>query len=173
MCNAKKSEVKNIQILTFIILIFTLTGYSQNKLTEKMEWLTTKIEYEGLPLYLRIPNYKNIWQFKNKYQNLVCITHHFDSIKENVLPTSDYNKSLTDFDKETIDILNDNGIIFLVETYDGARMYWFYAINIELVEKAFEKLKINHSDKKIELDISKDSEWNLITEYPVKLYKNE
>jgi len=40
-----------------------------------MEWLTTELEYEGLPLYLRIPNYKNIWQFKKDYENPLWRKH--------------------------------------------------------------------------------------------------
>lgn len=138
-----------------------------------MEWLTTKTEYEGFPLYLRIPNYDNIWQFKSRFQNLILITHHFDKVTENGLPTSDYNKTLIDFDEETVNLITDNGIIFLIETYGGARNYWFYDKDKEHTIKAFEILKNQHQHKNIELEISHDPEWNFITDYPVKLYKSE
>jgi len=138
-----------------------------------MEWLTTNTEYDGLPLYLRFPNYKDIWQYKSKYPKLICITHEFESVKDNGLPTSDYNKSLIDFDGEVVSLFdqNKNGIVILVETYGGARNYWFYTVDQEVANKAFEKLKNRNQDKKLELDSKNDSNWGFLTSYPVELYK--
>ncbi|WP_298903836.1 DUF695 domain-containing protein [uncultured Psychroserpens sp.] len=140
-----------------------------------MEWLTTKTEYDGLPLYLRLPNYKNVWEFRVKYPQLVCITHMFDSVKDNGLPADEYNKSLMDFDREIVNLFdpNKNGIVFLVETYGGARNYWFYITDSKFFFNVFEELKIKHSDKKLELDYQNDSHWNFIKDYPIKLYKPE
>ncbi|MGY4385874.1 hypothetical protein ACVWYN_002922 [Pedobacter sp. UYP24] len=135
-----------------------------------MEWLTTETEYEGFPLYLRVPKYKNIWLFKSNNQNRVCITHNFDKVKENGLPSPEYNKTLSDFDDETVNLLIDNGIIFLVETYGGARNYWYYVKDSKQAIQAFDLLKNNHSDKQLEFDISNDSEWDFLDEYPIKLY---
>lgn len=135
-----------------------------------MEWLTNQTEYEGLPLYLRIPNYDNIWQFKSRYHNLIRITHQFDKVKDNGLPTSDYNKTLIDFDGEIVNLLMDNGIIFLIETYGGARNYWFYDRDSENTIEAIKRLKDQHRDKRIKFEISHDPEWNFIAEYPVALF---
>ena len=161
--------------LVLLFLTFISVSFSQNKTTEEMEWLTTETEYDGLPLYLRLPNYKNIWEYKSKYPKLICITHEFDSVKENGLPTAEYNESLIDFDGEVVTLFdrNKNGIVFLVETYGGARNYWFYITDSKFFFKIFENLKNKHSDKKLELDYRTDSEWNFIKNYPVKLYKSE
>ena len=41
------------------------------------------------------------------------------------------------------------------------------------MKKTFVIFKNKHPDKKLKLNISKDSDWNFIKEYPIKLYKNE
>ena len=138
-----------------------------------MKWLTSKTEYEGLPLYLRIPDYKDIWQFNVTSPYLICITHDFDKVKANGLPESDYNRTLIDFDEQIVNLLTGFGIIFLVETYGGVRNYWFYARETEPAIEAFENLKDNHNDKKMLFEISKDPEWNFIKDYPIRLYVSE
>ncbi|TVZ22651.1 uncharacterized protein DUF695 [Dokdonia sp. Hel_I_63] len=139
-----------------------------------MEWLTTETEYDGLPLYLRLPNYKNVWEYKSKYPKLICITHEFDSVKDNGLATAEYNEPLIDFDGEVVNLFDPNksGIVILVETYGGARNYWFYITDPKFFFNTFEELKSKHSDKKLELDYRNDSDWSFIKDYPVKLYKS-
>lgn len=140
-----------------------------------MEWQTTRTEYEGLPLYLRIPNYKNIWEYKSKYTELINITHEFESTKDNGLPTSDYNKSIMDFDLEVINIFEDEencGIIFLVETCGGERNYWFYGEDSKAISKLFDELKSKYPDKKIKLDCQNNTDWSFLKDYPIQLYKN-
>jgi len=161
--------------LTLLFLTFTLVAFTQNKPIKEMEWLTTETVYDGLPLYLRLPNYTNVWEYKPKYPKLICITHVFDSVKENGLPTAEYNESLIDFDVEVVNLfdLKKNGIVFLVETYGGARNYWFYITDSKFFFKTFDDLKNKHPDKKLELDYRTDSEWSFIKEYPVKLYELE
>jgi hypothetical protein len=163
------------KILTLLFLTFSVVSFSQNNTIEEMEWLTTKTEYDGLPLYLRLPNYKNVWNYKSRYTKLICITHEFDSVKDNGLPTAEYNESLIDFDEEVVSLFDPskNGIVFLVETYGGTRNYWFYITDSKFFFDAFEELKAKHSDKKLELDYQDDSEWNFIKDYPVKLYESE
>lgn len=138
-----------------------------------MEWSTLQTEYEGLPLYLRKPNYKNIYEYKAKYPELICITHEFDNVKDNGLPTSEYNKSLIDFDNEVVNIFQgkNNGIIFLVETYGGTRNYWFFGENSESISSLFNDLKNKYSENKLELDCQNHSDWTFLEEYPVTLYK--
>ncbi|TPG35497.1 DUF695 domain-containing protein [Flavobacterium pectinovorum] len=168
-----KSKIRKIFILLFVTI--TTASFCQNKTIEKMEWLTTRTEYEGLPLYLRIPNYKNIWEYKSKYPVLISITLEFESIKDNGLPTSDYNKSLMDFDLEVINIFEGEncGIIFLIETYGGERNYWFYGEDSKTISNLFNELKSKYSDKKIKLDYQNNADWSFINDYPVQLYKNQ
>lgn len=138
-----------------------------------MEWLTTQTEYEGIPLLLRIPNYKNIWEYQSQYSQLISITHIFDIVKENGLPTSEYNKSLFDFGNEVVNIFQgkNNGIIFLIETYGGARNYWFFGEDSEFISSLFNDLKNKHSEKKLELDCQNHSDWKFLEDYPVPIHK--
>lgn len=140
-----------------------------------MEWLTTETEYDGLPLYLRLPNYKNVWEYKSKYPKLICIKHEFNRVKNNGLATAEYNESLIDFDGEVVNLFDPNksGIVILVETYGGARNYWFYITDPKFFFNTFEELKSKHSDKKLELDYRNDSDWSFIKDYPVELYKSQ
>ena len=118
-------------ILSQFLITFALTTYGQSENMEEMEWLTSETEYEGLPLYLRFPNYANIWTYKEKYPKLICVTHNFENVKDSGLPTTDYNASLIDFDGEVVNLFqpDKNGIVILVETYGGSRNYWFYILD--------------------------------------------
>lgn len=140
-----------------------------------MEWLTTKIEYDGLPLYLRLPNYDDVWEYQSKYSKLVNITHELDSVTNNGLPTTEYNESLHDFDNEVIHLFEpkNNGVLVLVETFGGARNYWFYTTNSKFFCKQFEELQNKHCDKKLKLHHQNDPDWGFVKAYPVKLYETK
>lgn len=157
----------------FTLYLFIILVVFACQLKEKeMKWFTKEEEYEGDPLYLRRPDYNDICRYKEKYTKLLCLTHSLDSVKSNGLPTSDYNESLIDFDGEAIDLLDekDEGIVFLIETYGGARNYWFYCSpSVDLTTK-FNKFKLNHSDKKLEFTLRSDKDWGFIEQYPYKLY---
>jgi phage regulator Rha-like protein len=95
-----------------------------------------------------------------------------NSVNNNGLPTEEYNQLLIDFDNDAVNLFdrNKNGIVFLVETYEGERNYWFYIVDSKFFFKSFEELKKKHSDKKLELDFRNDIDWNFIKDYPVELY---
>lgn len=95
-----------------------------------MTWSTSEIEYEGLPLLLRRPDYPNIWKFKGKFTQIVTVEHLLEKVKQNGLPNRVYNKSLADFDNYMCTLLDHtgNGIIFLIETFAGKRNYYYYTL---------------------------------------------
>ena len=174
MCNAVKIDMNRNRtaFVLSILIIVSLTSCFEIDKNSEMKWLTIRKEYEGNPLYLRKPNHQNIWTKKNYYSKLVCITHTFDSVKSNGLPTGDYNSSLIDFDGEIVELFkqDDNGIIFLIETYGGERNYWFYVKETCDSNLKFEKLKKHHQNKKLEISTRDDEQWNFIKDYPFKLY---
>lgn len=138
----------------------------------ELGWLTTNTVYEGSPLYLRLPDYKDVWDFQSIHNILVCITHNLDSVTENGLPTTDYNASLIDFDREVVNLYKqkDEGIIILVETFRGTRNYWFYVNEQIRFNLKFKELKMKHHKKSLELSNRKDSNWSFIKKYPIELY---
>ncbi len=161
-----------LKILLIAFGLFTITSCGQNKTQKEMKWLTTETEYEGFPLYLRLPDYKNIWGFKDKYPNLFCITHKLDKVKNNGVPESDYNLSLIDFDGDLVNLFDNDkeGIIVLIETFGGERNYWYYiSSEIDPISKV-KNIKKKYPSNMIETDFRADSDWGFIKKYPIKLY---
>ncbi len=136
-----------------------------------MTWSTSEIEYEGLPLLLRKPDHENIWRFKDKLTKLVSIEHHLDTVTSDGLPEKKYNSKLSDFDHYMCSLFDksNDGIIFLIETYSGKRIYYYYTsptFNIEpLIETTKHKFKLT-----LEGWTQDDTGWGFLDEYPVKLF---
>ncbi|GEM_PF-2054928 len=157
----------------FLFLMLALSAWSQPYDLETMEWVTLETEYEGLPLFLRHPNYEDIWKFQFEYTQLFCISHELDKVTDNGLPTEAYNESLFDFDSEVIHLFDPNayGTLFLIETYGGSRHYWFYITPSKALFPKFYELQAKHPDKKLDFDYRPDSNWDFIKNYPFELYK--
>jgi len=161
-----------MKILLISFGLFTIISCGQNKTKKEMKWLTTETKNEGFPLYLRLPDYENIWSFKDKYSNLFCITHKLDKVKDNGLPESDYNLSLIDFDGDLADLFDNDkeGIIILIETFGGARNYWYYISSKIDYKTKVDNIRKKYPSNKIETDFRADLDWGFIKKYPVKLY---
>lgn len=162
----------NLKILLSVLGLIAITSYGQNKIKKEMKWLTTETIYDGLPLYLRLPDYENVWSFKDNYSNLFCITHKLDKVKDNGLPKYDYNLSLMDFDGDLANLFDNEkeGIIVLIETYGGARNYWYYISSKIDYKTKVENISKKYPSNKIETDFRADLDWGFIKKYPIKLY---
>ena len=137
-----------------------------------MKWNSSDMIYDGLPLYLRKPDYKNVWIYQDTYPTLFCITHKLEKVKQNGLPEADYNKSLSDFDHYLCELFDGDkqGIIFLIETFGGQRNYWYYTksetdhkIYVDLIERKF-------GQNSIEFWSQLNPDWDFIKSYPFNLY---
>ena len=162
----------NLKILLIAFGFFTITSCGQNTTKKEMKWLTTETKYEGFPLYLRLPDYKNVWSYKDKYSNLFCITHKLEKVKDNGLPESDYNLSLIDFDGDLSDLFDNDkeGITILIETFGGERNYWYYISSKVDYESKVDNISKKFPSNKIETNFRDDKDWGFIKKYPVKLY---
>jgi len=138
----------------------------------EQKWLTKKIEYEGFPLYLRKPDYQDIFIYRDKFPNVLHVTHNLKEVKSNGLPESDYNESLFEFDGQMCNIFDtkDKGIIFLIETFAGKRHYYYFISDSADYEKGIEKVKRDNPDLDIEIHSYADKEWGFLKDYPTKLY---
>jgi len=127
-------------------------------------WRITDTLFEGLPLHLRRPDFENILLFKNTHSILARIQHNFDFVKNNGLPTAEYNDSLIDFDGEVVHLFEkeEDGIIFLIETYGCSRTYWFYVNDESLFKNQFEKLQKKNKEKDLESSFQKDLKWKFL-----------
>jgi hypothetical protein len=135
-------------------------------------WLTTKIEHEGFPLYLRKPDYSNIFIYINKFPRLLCVTQKLKKVTSNGLPESDYNMSLIDFDEQMTNLFdNENdGLIFLIETFGGDRSYYYFISESVDYEGRIKDLNNNYRDIELEVRSQTDKDWGFLKEYPTKLY---
>ncbi|MEQ8766700.1 MAG: DUF695 domain-containing protein [Planctomycetota bacterium] len=88
------------------------------------DWLGSTVEYEGLPLALRVrPGIESSFE---TFPDLGELTHLLSDVKPNGLPRPDYNKSLMDFDEAVHELLEANalGKMMIVETFGGRRAYY-------------------------------------------------
>jgi hypothetical protein len=138
----------------------------------EQKWLTKKIEYEGFPLYLRKPDYQDIFVYQDNFPNVFHVTQNLKDVKSNGLPESDYNESLSEFDGQMCKLFDkrDEGIIFLVETFAGKRHYYYFISVSADYEKRIEKIKRENPDVDIETDSYADKDWGFLKDYPTKLY---
>ena len=138
----------------------------------EQKWLTTKIEHEGFPLYLRKPDYQDIFSYQDNLPNVLRVTHELKEVKNNGLPESDYNMSLIDFDGQMCKLFDekDEGLIFLIETFAGKRHYYYFISDTADYKKRIQKVKRDNPDIEVEIDSYADKDWGFLKEYPKKLY---
>lgn len=170
--NMKKNYLK---ILIIFSTFLTIISCEQKKEIKEMKWLTTETKYDGFPLMLRFPDYKNIWDYKEKFPNLFCITHKLEKVKNNGLPESDYNWTLMDFDKDLIHLFDDEkeGKIIVIETYGGERNYWYYVTSEVNYKSKIRSIQKKYLTNKMEPYFKEDKNWEFLKGYPVKLYENK
>ena len=169
MVGLVKNRFSNFGLLFIGILICSC----QNpKSMENMTWSTMDTTYEDFPLYLRKPNIENITQYQLLYPRLLNITHTLDKVKSNGLPQSDYNKTLEDFDGKICNLFDfeNEGFIFLIETYGGKRNYWFYLKPDFDYTAILTGLKRKYKNHKLEESVSNDKNWGFIKDYPYKIH---
>jgi hypothetical protein len=138
----------------------------------EQKWLTKKIEYEGLPLYLRKPDYQDIFTYRNNFPNVLHVTQNLKEVKSNGLPESDYNESLFEFDGQMCNLFQtkDEGLIFLIETFAGKRHYYYFISDSADYGERIEKIKRDNPDLDIETNSYADKDWGFLKDYPTKLY---
>jgi hypothetical protein len=138
----------------------------------EIRWLTSpRLEHEGYPLYLRRPEYENIWIYQDQFPLLLTITHRFDKVKSNGLPESDYNKSLSDLDHKLVCLFNNNeGIIFLIETFGGERNYYYFVSEAVDHESKVDAVRATEIHVNLEASMQTDKNWKFLREYPIRLF---
>jgi hypothetical protein len=165
----------NLKILIIGLALLTMNSCGLKSTKNEMKWLTTETKYEGFPLYLRCPDYSNVWSYSDKFPNLFCITHKLDKVKDNGLPESDYNWSLMDFDGELVDIFDseNEGVIVLIETFGGERNYWYYIKSQVDYKSKIDRIQKKYVSNKIESHFQDDKDWGFLKKYPIKLYERK
>ncbi|WP_331979671.1 DUF695 domain-containing protein [Ohtaekwangia sp.] len=138
----------------------------------KQKWLTAKIEHEGFPLYLRKPDYQNIFVYQSNLPNILRVTQKLRVVKSNGLPESDYNMSLIDFDGQMCNLFKEtnDGLIFLIETFGGERSYYYFISDSVDHDGLIQEIRNKNKDIELETHLYSDNGWGFIKYYPIKLY---
>ena len=138
----------------------------------EQKWLTKKTEYEGFPLYLRKPEYQDIFVYRGNFPNVLHVTQKLKEVKSNGLPESHYNELLFEFDGQMCKLFDtkDGGLIFLIETFAGKRHYYYFVSDTADYGKRIEKIKRDNPDIDIETHSYADKDWDFLKDYPTKLY---
>jgi hypothetical protein len=162
-------------LLLFVLGLLIISSCGQNKTKKEMKWLTTNTKYEGFPLFLRFPDYENVWSYKGKFSNLLCITHKLEKVNDNGLPEPEYNLTLSNFDGDMVELFdrNSQGIIILVETFGGERNYWYYVSSMFDYKINVDNIKRKYPSNKIEINFRPDLDWGFLNNYPIKLYNKK
>ncbi len=137
-----------------------------------MTWSTTEIEYEGFPLLLRRPDYKNIWKYQQSLTQLVAVGHLLDNTTPNGLPEKNYNQMLATFDDYMCNLFDTSpeGFIFLIETFGGKRNYYYYTLPHYDISKLVDQAKLDFKVK-LTIAIQDDNGWGFFKDYPIELFK--
>ncbi len=111
---------------------------------------------------------------KSIYPRLFSIEHSLEKVKLNGLPESEYNKSLEDFDHKMCSLFENSthGIIILIETFAGKRIYYFYVTETIDISTITDKIKKQFLDYELDMTIKNDENWGLLTEYPIDIYRH-
>lgn len=162
--------IKNLFLIFVATLI--LSDCKDNKQKEKMTWSTMKSEHEGFPLYLRKPNYTNIYEFKDRFPLLLRVAQILEKVKDNGLPEGDYNLSLMDFDESMTELFDEEkeGVVFLVETFGGERGYYYFISDTVDYIKRIKKIKEKYKNVTLDTSTKIDTDWGFLEKYPTKLY---
>lgn len=160
-------------ILSVTILILSSCSQEVYSVYSSDKWFSSKQHYEGLDVYLRKPDIENIQKHKEKYNLLFTLTHTFDKVTSDGFPEPAYNASLEDFDNEIINLFDEDreGFIFLIETFNGERMYMFYISEETKYSDKIDRLKEKYAEHKIRIDTKSDEDYGLIKTYPFKIYE--
>ena len=131
------------------------------------EWLGTTVQYEGLPLALRVRPTADTPERRTCLRYLGAVTHQLARVRSNGLPEPEYNAGLADLDHSVITALESEGggLTVLIETLAGKRTYYGYVMSEEHARRAMSMVQIRFPDENLSLEVRADSDWGLYAEY--------
>jgi hypothetical protein len=161
---------KGIIMAGIMASLLGLVGCGKNPVatqTPAERWLTAEKKYEGLPLFLRRPEKLDYDEIARSYPKLVIITHHLSNVKSNGVPVGEYNYSLADFDHYVVSYLKsrNQGQTVLVETFNGDRTYYCYAVDNFSLDGMKEDVTSKYSGHNLEWTEKKDADAKFIRKY--------
>ncbi|EAR09234.1 DUF695 domain-containing protein [Reinekea blandensis] len=149
------------KVMLFVLILLS-SVFASGK-----SWESMSFEYEGYPLYLRIPIGQDYENLSESYSKHISITHHLEKVLSNGLPENEYNESLIDFDSQVTSVLENTelGVTVLVETFGGRRTYYMYSVSSLSVEHFKNELSNKFPEYSIDVHSYSDEDWSFIKQY--------
>jgi hypothetical protein len=98
--------------------------------------------------------------------NLFLVRHHFAKRLDNGLPEPDYNDGLAELDLSLMRLFGeDDGMLMLVETFGGKRLYYYYLRDNVEGAQALEAIKKRRPDEQLSCDWYDDPDWTFIKRF--------
>ena len=134
---------------------------------ERAPWLTALVEYEGYPMALRVRPGADTGSNRKKFSRSVRITHELACVKSNGLPEDDYNHALAKFDLAVLQMIEarGDGLVVLVETFSGRRIYYAYVDSTSTFKERFTKLTEKYPQHHLTVSNCIDTEWKTYKVY--------
>jgi hypothetical protein len=130
-------------------------------------WLTALVEHDGFPMGLRVrPSADSDSNLARLTRRLV-VTHHLEHVKPNGLPESEYNQSLAQFDDRVHELIEaeGKGLVVLVETFAGRRIYYCYVEPSATFKVRYGELKKGYPQHNLEIGFNEEPDWSTYALY--------
>lgn len=134
-------------------------------MTIEAQWLTATVDYEGLPLALRVkPSIDE--ERTSVCPHLGSISQALKTTRPDGMPESTYNSQLADFDAFVHESLPNPGAeMMLVETFDGRRTYYACFHTKEGFEKWLARLQAAYPLHVLEGEFDRERAWSFYSAY--------
>lgn len=133
----------------------------------KTEWVTAKVEYEGLPLALRVRPAADSPANRARFPRLALVSHALANVTSNGLPEASYNDLLANFDQDVHTFVEreGDGLVVLVETFSGKRNYYAYVADDARLKTRVDELRAKYPQHSLNVRGGADAEWGLFNDY--------
>ena len=132
-------------------------------------WLTARSEYQDFPIHFRRPDVRvaEFEALRPAYPRLLILTHRLAKVRENGLPEARYNDALASLDAWLTAPFDDetNGIVALIETYAGKRIYYVYVVPAFDAAAYAAAARTRFPDEDLTHEVDDDPGWRLFKGY--------
>jgi Family of unknown function (DUF695) len=130
-------------------------------------WITGHTTHEGAPIALRIRPNANTPTNRKRYNRRVAVVHELAEVTQNGMPEAEYNEGLAAFDHEMHQCLegDGDGLVVLVETLSGRRIYFSYVRPGIDVDARLDALKAKYPQHALRSKAAEDTEWEAYEHY--------
>jgi len=128
---------------------------------ESAPWIGSLVQHEGFPMALRVRPKADSPANRKAFTRSLVVTHELANVKPNGLPEDEYNHSLAAFDRAVHRFIEgeQRGLVVIVETYAGKRIYYCYVDATATFKDRYAKLKAEYPVHKLTIGHCEEPTW--------------